>query len=245
MAYMRYPKIIGVVVSHDDWGLLAVSIAHALTNHVDEVLVVDHRSTDQTAHGLKHLQSIWPGRIQTFRSNSERFEQEAITNLVAHFARQRSADWIYVFDSDEFLISRPNADLKEILGSLTSDVVTLRYQVHNFISTADFDEHCIAHYRQIRVKAKPLRQYNEAQAYTALYDGSATFFDFPFVSKLIFRAHALSRVTTGAHQLIHFGGYGIEHQESGIYCAHLTFPSRNKLERKAEQRGRICSDGNA
>jgi len=232
---MSNPKIAGVVVSRDDWGLLAVSVTHALLNHVDEVFILDHGSTDQTVHGLRHLQRLWPERIRTLRSNSDRFEQESATNVVAQLALQRSPDWIYVFDSDEFLITAQGTSLREILRDLKPDQVALRYPVNNFISTVDFDEHRLDHYQQVRVRAKPSRHYDEAQAYTALYEGSATFFDFPFVSKLMFRARALSRLTAGAHQLMHFGGHGVEHQDTRVHCAHLTLPSRQKLERKAEQ----------
>jgi len=232
---VKDPKVVGVVVSRDDWGLLAVSIAHALTNPVDEVFVLDHASTDQTAVGLRYLQSLWPERIRVLRSNATHFEQEAATNAVAHLALESSPDWIHVFDSDEFLLVGPDTSLKQVLASMTPDKVALRYSVNNFISPRNFDEHSTIGYRALRVRAKPTRQYDDTQAVRSLYDGSATFFDFPFVSKLIFRARELTRVTAGAHRVMHFGGQGVEHRDDRVQCAHLTLPSQQKLERKAKQ----------
>lgn len=232
---MTFPKITGVVVSRDDWGLLAVSITHALMNHVDEVLVLDHRSTDETSNGLRYLQALWPGRIRTWRSNLDFFEQEAATNALAHLALSSRPDWIYVFDSDEFLLTAPDVSLKSILAGFRADQVGLRYSVSNFVSPRSFDEHLLNSYRSLRARSVPSRSYDDSQAYDSLYRGTATFFDFPFVAKLIFRARELSRVTVGAHRVMYFGGQGVEQRDDRIRCAHLTLPSRAKLSRKAQQ----------
>lgn len=45
----------GIVVCRNDWGMLALSISNVLANHADVVHVLNHGSSDYTAHGLKIL----------------------------------------------------------------------------------------------------------------------------------------------------------------------------------------------
>lgn len=51
------PRIIGLLKVKNEWPLLAVTLTHALRNHVDAVYVLDHGSTDGTAAGLAALQA--------------------------------------------------------------------------------------------------------------------------------------------------------------------------------------------
>ena len=61
----------GIVVSRNDWGILALSIANVLHNHADIVHVLNHGSSDQTAHGLKVLQEIWGERLKVYSSSPD------------------------------------------------------------------------------------------------------------------------------------------------------------------------------
>jgi uncharacterized protein related to proFAR isomerase len=60
--------------------------------------------------------------------------------MISSLAESAGADWIYIFDSDELLISKPNFSLKKELSKLSDKVVALRYKTSNYISTFDFEK---------------------------------------------------------------------------------------------------------
>jgi hypothetical protein len=106
-------KIVGIVFAKNEWGLIVVSISHALINHVDEVYVVNHASTDQTFNGLNHLKKLWGERLHIITINNIGFFQEEATNTIIQISKKSNPDWIYVFDADEFLLADESTSLKK------------------------------------------------------------------------------------------------------------------------------------
>lgn len=226
-------KIHGVILSRDDWGPLPLSICHALINHVDVVHVVDHGSVDQTASGLQILKDIWGDRLMVYSTGlGVPFKQSLLTNMIVSFAEAQGADWIYVFDADEFLLAKPGFNLKRELSKLDENVVSVRYSLNNYISTFDFNRlntHC---YRDLRYKSQPKHDYDSTFGWDAIEKEQATFFDFPFPPKVIFRTRKNLLVNDGAHGL-----FWLLHGQVGVHmpiieCAHVTYISRDILERK-------------
>lgn len=223
----------GVIVCRDDWGPLALSICHALIYHVDVIHVVDHGSVDQTANGLRILKAAWGDRLIVYSTGSGvPFKQALLTNMIACFAEARGADWIYVFDSDEFLLAKPGFSLKRALSKLDENVVSVRYSLNNYISTFHFDRLDLNCYGELRYKSKPRFAYDARRSWDEIYHEQSTFFDFPFPTKIIFRARKGLLVQDGAHRLFRLlpGQVGV--RLPVIECAHLTYISRDILERK-------------
>jgi len=77
-------KIIGFMTIKNEWPLAAVSIAHALINHVDKMYVVDNGSRDGTWQGLKILQEVFPDRLIAIYYESEMYNQKAISHALSH-----------------------------------------------------------------------------------------------------------------------------------------------------------------
>jgi hypothetical protein len=226
-------QIHGVLLTRNDWGLVAVSIANAL-NHVDIVHVLNHGSTDLTAKGLVVLKRIWGDRLKIYTaSESIDFDQSLLTNIIISIAESQGSSWIYVFDSDEFLINYPGFSLKDELSKVENDVFAIRYRVENYISTHDFDINNLNHYQNLIYKSCPKLNYDFRSAYNEIYKGETSFFDIPFIPKVIFRANLNLLLHDGAHGF----KWNLPNQKminsSKINCAHLTLSSRNLLFRKS------------
>ena len=106
---MTRTRVLGCVMARDEWPLLGLAVDHALHGHVDHVVVVDHGSTDGTRSGLLGLQTQQPDRITLVRLDDTAFTQEAVTALMVAVGSGVPADWIYVFDADEFILPEGGA----------------------------------------------------------------------------------------------------------------------------------------
>ena len=238
------PKIAGVIQCKNEWGLIALSIGFALIHHVDEVFVLNDGSNDETHLGLKHLQEIWPGRIHVFNQSGGRFFQEAQINTLVQLARQGDPDWIYVFDADEFLISKNGQSLKEHLKSLPQECKAIRYELRNFVSLREFNDQSLSDFQKIDRQGvvDESRHRNTLESYEEIYQGRLNFFHRPFPSKVIFRNEAFLRVAAGSHN-VHYQMNAPFYPTDNFYAAHLSWLSRERLRRKAEQGRQHVTNG--
>lgn len=229
-------RVIGVVQCKNEWGLIAMSVSHALLNHVDAVWVLDDGSSDQSAAGYELLSKKWGNRLTVIHLDSIGFEQEAITNTLVQLAVLREQpDWVYPFDADEFLILDDGASLRELLLDQPDNVDEVRYTVKNFVSPTDFDENRISDYRRQRFQSKALRVASIQTKEHEIRDGTATFFDFGFMSKVIFRAQSNVRLDRGSHSTKIFGRAKVSVSATTVRAVHLPMLSRARVERKAQQ----------
>ena len=228
-------NIHGIVLTRNDWGPLTVAICHAF-NHVDIIHALNHGSDDQTAHGLAVLKAMWGDRLKVYSASPQvPFDQSLLTNIVLAEAEAQGADWIYVFDSDEFLLTRPGKSLRETLADADSQVVALRYVLHNYISPAEFDKLNLDHYLRLRYKSRPTVAFDPHQTWDAIDAGTSSFFEIPFPTKIFFRANSGLMVSVGAHGL----RWTFEGQTVAVCrdleAAHLPLISRDTLKRKSAQ----------
>jgi hypothetical protein len=225
----------GVVITKNDWGILALSICNAF-NHVDVIHVLNHGSSDQTAHGLEILQKIWGDRLKIYTSESNLpWEQALLTNMISSLAESAGADWIYIFDSDELLISKPNFSLKKELSKLSDKVVALRYKTSNYISTFDFEKNNLDDYKKLIYKSKPSQKLDSSKMWDQLYTGDLNFYDLEIFPKIIFRANKNLLVTDGAHSLRWVLSEHLILNSPDIDCAHLMLISKDILKTKSAQ----------
>ena len=236
-------QIHGIVVTRNDWGHLTMAIANAL-HHVDVVHVLNHGSTDQTAAGLKVLSHLWGDRLVVHATSAAiPFDQAVLTNMIAAFAEAKGADWIYVFDSDEFLALEPPVSLRGELSALAADVVAVRYGLTNYIVPADFNRFNVDHYTRLVYRSNPTAPYDPALAWASIAEGRSTFFDVPFPPKLIFRARSGLLINGGAHML----RWKLTGQNTvistALHCAHLSLISRATLERKSAHGAYVIEQG--
>ena len=239
-------RILGYVIAKDEWPLLGLAVVHVLQNGIDHLIVVDHGSSDGTCEGIECLRRAFPGQITVFRIDEQKFLQSATSQLLLAEVGIEDFDWVYVFDADEFVLSGPGTSLKTELGKLPPEVVSLRYQIDQWLTPWNFDEDDVADYVRITSRAIPRVDSEEWELLISseIEVGNMNYFDVHFPSKIIVRAPYALRIGDGAHQL-----RGSEQpaeatvMPSKIRVGHLPMLSRKRLERKSRQGERFHSAG--
>lgn len=229
------PTVLGIVVTRNEWPLVGVAIAHALTHHVDAVCVVDHASTDGTAEGLGRLESAWGARLRVLRVDEDAFFQEAFNLAALEATRDMPGDWVYVFDADEFLLA-PQGGLRGCLAAMADDVDAVRYRLDHYVAPRDHDPSRPEELLRFRYRVR-----NPDQAIPPLEPimerierGDSSLFDVPFLSKVVVRRRPGTWLTAGAHVMR--CAATVREREvdpETLRCAHLTYPSLDRLRRKA------------
>lgn len=242
----EFSKIVGIVQASNEWPLIALSIAHALTYHVDEVFVLNHASTDVSLEGLKNISAIWSGRVHILNCYDNNYWQEASTNILIEICQSASPDWIYVFDADEFLLTRENRPLKEILREIDPKYTAIRYEVQNWISTLDFDENQLDDYRKLHFRSVPNMFLNVRADLIVdeIENGNWNFYDLPFPSKVIFKNEVNNWLVAGAHSIKDMSSTDVFHCDVSEMCAaHFPFLSRKRLQDKLKHGEKLIRGG--
>ncbi|MFS6826937.1 glycosyltransferase family 2 protein [Cyanobium sp. ATX-6F1] len=242
------PRIIGLLKVKNEWPLAAVALVYALQHHVDVAYVLDHGSSDGTATGLAALQASPLGaRIHVVRFEEEAFIEEAFMNALVEVAQASAPEWFYPFDADEILIAP--SGLRELIESLPDTINALHYQVENWLSTSDFDETNLNHYRVLQVRSLPDQPFSpslDPRLVEAIIAGSFNYFRLPFGGKVIFRNTASAWLAAGAHELRpSIRAQSLFAHRQHLRCAHLPLLSRGRLARKAAMGRRTIADGMA
>lgn len=240
------PRVLGVLIARNEWPLLGISITHALVNHVDELIVVDHDSTDETQAGLAALQKRWGNKIQVLHMCEGTFHHEETNLILKTMYQDREFDWVYPIDADEFLITPNNVSLKQLLAQVPESNKVVRYELHNFVAPSDFVEDEFQRYSQLREKAVviPDFQLTHETIFETVLSGDLNFFDVPFDSKVVFRLPQESWAIGGSHFML-----GVEREsefkfpEEEIFVAHLPFLTRERLVRRAERGRTLVTTG--
>ena len=235
-------KIVGIVQCKNEWGLLAVSISHALMNYASEVYVLDHASDDQSASGLSCLKDLWGDRLHVLHVGSIPFDQSAMINTAIHLMDCSQPTWVHVFDADEFLLVEDGFSLAAELDALAADVLYLNYPVENHVSTLGFNENRLPDYAGLRYKSEPFESAIGHLAADKIASGAATFFDYPFPAKVLFKYAEGMRLWDGAHGVT-FLGRGSGQRTLRIKAAHLVYATRERLEGKAQQGAELVALG--
>ena len=153
-------KIFGVSVVKNEWPLIAVSVAHALANDCDEVIVIDNGSTDFTLQGLQNLRDlVFGGRLHIFQYPGK-YVQASITGAAIQLARHLGADYVLAFDADEFLIIQGDDNLSEVLTQAPEIDLADSIQIHlqNFVVPNYFDEYDLSSYSEIVTRVVPTQK---------------------------------------------------------------------------------------
>jgi hypothetical protein len=240
------PRILGVLIARNEWPLLGISITHALVNHVDELIVVDHASTDETQAGLAALQKCWSNKIQVLHLCEGTFHHEETNLMLKSIYEGRDFDWVYPIDADEFLITQDNLSLRQILAQVPANYEAVRYELHNFVSPADFVEQDLDRFSELCEKAvvNPNFKLTHGNFVESIIQGGLNFFDVPFDSKVMFRLPQESWAVAGSHSMLGVGKEA-EHKLPPVdtFVAHLPFLTRERLERRAAHGRTLVSSG--
>ena len=240
------PRVLGVLIARNEWPLLGISITHALINHVDELIVVDHSSTDETQAGLSALQKRWGSRIQVLHLCEGTFHHEETNLMLKTMYEDRDFDWVYPIDADEFLITPDNVPLKQLLAQVPEYNKVVRYEVHNFVAPSDFVENDFSRYSELKEKAIVNQdfQLTHETIFESVLSGDLNFFDVPFDSKVMFRLPQDLWAIGGSHFML-----GVERKseykfpEEETFVAHVPFLTRDRLMLRVAQGKDLATSG--
>lgn len=194
--------VLGIVMARDEWPLLGVAVTHALTHHVDCVVVLDHASQDGTHDGLTKLQQTFGDRLRVLRLDESPYLQEAALALVCEVAEFTTYDWVYAFDADEFGLAGSGHSLRSILSRVGPEVDAVRYEVQNWIAPSEAEECEVETLSNVRHRAVPhVFGVPGDQLTGAIENGALNFFEVGFTAKVIFRASSGNWAAAGAHTL--------------------------------------------
>jgi hypothetical protein len=227
-------KILGYVVTRDAWPMVGLAVLNALRNGVSHVVIVDHRSNNKTHQYLRDLQHSRPDEISLIRTNTTHFLQSATyVSVLKHFPID-DYDWVYTFDSDEFIYVNDDRKLSDSLNDVSQDVNAIRYEVINFVVPNNFDSTNAADFLRIDQRAVLSRgiTYDPDLAFRSLVEGKVNFFDWPFPSKVITRTGVSSGLQKGGHSAV---GANAVQSSSELYAMHVPFSSKTNLERRSSE----------
>lgn len=121
---MKKNKIVGITMVKNEADIIESFVRHTLS-YADELLVMDHHSTDATRYILSQLQAEG---LALFVDNFEEeghLQSEVMTELMYRAIREYDADLVVPLDADEFLVHEEGgyAELRACLQSLDAAFV--------------------------------------------------------------------------------------------------------------------------
>jgi glycosyltransferase involved in cell wall biosynthesis len=110
-------KLVGMTsVRNEDW-VLGLSLRAALL-FLDEVVVLDHCSSDRTPELLASIAAEHPGRLHCLTEGDPVWRETAIRNRLLAAARERGATHLCAFDADEVLTGNLLPEIRGLFAAL-------------------------------------------------------------------------------------------------------------------------------
>jgi len=142
----------GIALVRDEMDVLPHTIAHMLSQGVDQLLIADNRSSDGTREYLLELARD-DERIHIALDRQPAHWQSEKVTWLARTAWKAGADWIIPFDADEFWFA-PGAPLADWLRQQSSSLVHANF--HHMVPTEEIQGSLLAtNYFMDRVPSFP------------------------------------------------------------------------------------------
>ena len=229
-------SVIGIVKARNEWPLLGLCIIHSLENHVDDILVINHASSDETGNGIAELQKSYGSRVQVLHLDKGPLQEQALYLLLSKLIDRDKYEWIYHVDADEFLVTSNGQRLSSLLSDIPASVDVVRYEVLNFVAPIDFQESDLDRYQELTYRSVVERGYPKDVERTIedIESLTSTFFALEFPSKVVYRTRSKFWAIAGSHAHI---GYNPSDEHTfdteAVFAAHLPFLTRDRLLRRA------------
>jgi len=122
-------KILGLMRARNEAWIIRYSAAAAL-GWVDELVVLDHASTDHTIEIALAMATETKGRVRVMHDPDPRWNEMAQLNRMLTAAREREATHIALIDADEILTAPFVSAARRLVGQL-GHCEALRVPLHN------------------------------------------------------------------------------------------------------------------
>lgn len=122
-----------VTMVRDELDVLPHTLGHLLAEGVDQLIVMDNRSTDGTWEWLNDHVSELPLRVR--RDDEVAYYQSRKMTQLYREASAGGAGWVIPFDADEIWY-RPEGNLGEVFASAQDDVDAFKVGIYNYHPTS-------------------------------------------------------------------------------------------------------------
>jgi glycosyltransferase involved in cell wall biosynthesis len=122
-------KIFGITMVKNEEDILEYVLKHLLEEEIDNIIVADNLSTDNTKDILLDLSRQYKNIEVLEDTEPAYYQSEKMTNL-AHYAARCGAEWIVPFDADEVWYSTTGDTLGATLRSMKEDVAVAKVYDH-------------------------------------------------------------------------------------------------------------------
>lgn len=110
-------KLIGLMKVRNEQWVLGLSLPAAL-RAVDEVVILDHHSTDRTAQIIQRTASDHPGRVHTLRWDDPAWAEAAIQQRLLERGREAGGTHFAILDADEVITGNVAGSMRELTADL-------------------------------------------------------------------------------------------------------------------------------
>jgi len=114
---MKPPKIIATMPARNEDWVIGLSARVALL-WCDELVVLDHASTDETPAMLEDLSREYPGRVTVIRESNPDWPEMEHRQRLLETARERGATHIAIVDADEVMTANLVKRIKPMVLSI-------------------------------------------------------------------------------------------------------------------------------
>ena len=125
------PRVVMTLLIRNEQDLIAENILFHHKQGIDQFIVMDNLSDDESLKIVKDLALFIP--IKVISQNEDNFKQSRwVKSMEQEASLQYKADWIINNDADEFWIF-PGLDVKNYLKSFPKDICCVELQRHNAV----------------------------------------------------------------------------------------------------------------
>jgi len=115
-------KIVSVTMVRNEADIIESFVRHHL-GFVDQMIIVEHRSVDETPAILQQLKAEG-APIEIVKDSRLESNQSVVTTLqMRRAARELGADWVLLLDADEFLTSDQDSSVRPLFEKLSASEV--------------------------------------------------------------------------------------------------------------------------
>ncbi|MFM8890605.1 MAG: hypothetical protein ACKOTB_03100, partial [Planctomycetia bacterium] len=229
----RPGRILGVGTVDEGSTLFELCITHALLQHLDQVLVLDHSGDRFVAAGLVRLAASWADRLTVVREP----RQPRPTDMLREHADLAAADWIYRFAADEFGLVGSGSSLRQLLADVPATHAAVRCHVDHWVSMHDFDAADPARILELRFRAEANLFVGDEAGVLAdeVAGGTVNAFDMPPPPRLFLRAAAAGQFAgpPAADRAVAVPPWSLAADHYRV--ARVPLPDRESLELRCDQ----------